>query len=445
MNISIEINNVQHIKSMDFSLNLLDHKITCIVGKNGTGKTTLIKAIKNIQSADVFSKTSSKYIFNESSNIKYTIDDSVVVYNYNRALKLIDTKEVISDVIKSSFFVELPIPYGIRFNSFPTLGKVDTELRKSIAFETYETPEDLIRILNAVYNTDDYANLKSFRVKGDIYYFRLSESGYYIREDYFSSGEYFVVNLYRMIELRRKCIVIDEIDISLDSSAQVKLVGILREYCNAHGLNIIFTTHSLALMQTLNSDELFYMCREEQNTTITQKSYNFIKSTLFGFKGWDKYILTEDETLQNYLEYIIDKSNNDYFYGYKIIYVGGGSNVVDLMKRNEREHFLSTPENVICVLDGDQVGLRHAQFDNVYCIPFQSIEKDIYQAYQNDDSIPRVRINGVKDHDKQVYKGLVKTWNNGWNEIKVFDYLENLKKVETDSFRALIRSFLHAG
>ncbi|WRL07280.1 hypothetical protein RO494_03640, partial [Pseudomonas aeruginosa] len=42
------------------------------------------------------------------------------------------------------------------------------------------------------------------------------------------------------------------------------------------------------------------------------------------------------------------------FFTYQIIHVGGGSNVVDLMRQNSTEGFFSTPENVISVLDGDQ-------------------------------------------------------------------------------------------
>ena len=442
MKINIEISKIQHVEHMSFAIDLSENKLTCIVGKNGAGKTTLIKAIKNLQSADTFIKTSSRYIFNPDSSIVYNINDQDIVYVYDENLKVIDTKQIIPEDIKSNLYVELPIPHGMRFNNFPTLSKIDTELRKSIAFESYSVPEDLINILNEVYQSSSYNNLKAFSVKNEIFYFRLNENGTYIREDYFSSGEYFILNLFRMIELKRKFIVIDEIDISLDSSAQVHLIAVLRKYCQRHSVNIVFTTHSLALMQTLNDDELYYMCEGDAGTTITNRSYNYIKSTLFGFKGWDKYILTEDEVLQNFLEYIINAPGNDYFYEYKIIYVGGGTNVIDLMRRNERESFLTTQQNVISVLDGDQLGQRYARGENILCIPFQSVEKDFYQAYGQDESIPRVTTRGNDKLDKQVYRGVVKTYNNGWDETRIFEYLERLKPDECEAFRQKIRAFL---
>ncbi|PQQ27802.1 spermidine/putrescine ABC transporter ATP-binding protein [Photorhabdus luminescens] len=445
MNITINISKVQHINEMNFSLDLTKNKITCIVGKNGIGKTTFIKSIKNLQSADIFIKTSSRYIFNQESRIEYLINNDVITYIYNSNLKVIDTKSIVPEEVKSNIFVELPIPYGDRFNSFPTLSKIDSDLRKCIAFQTYEIPSELINMLNSVYKTDVYKNLKSFKVKKNNYYFRLNENGYYIREDYFNSGEFFIINLYRMIECKRKCIIIDEIDISLDSSAQVELVNLLREFCDKYNLNIIFTTHSLALMKTLNDDELYYMYREGNKTMISKRSYNFIKSSLFAFKGWDKYILTEDETLQDYLEYIIDKNNNSYFYKYKIIYIGGATNVVNLMKRNEKEEFLTKPENVICVLDGDQAHLKHVyKNSNVYCIPFQSIEKDIYSAYQTDLTIPRVTVTATKELEKKVYKTLVKTYNNGWSKATVFNYLDKKMPLESEIFKKIIIDFLKA-
>ncbi|MGC0781846.1 AAA family ATPase [Pantoea agglomerans] len=442
MKVDIEINKIQHIKSLKFSIDLSENKLTCIVGKNGTGKTTLIKAIKNLQSSDTFFKTSSRYIFNSESSIVYRINEESIVFNYDEILKFIDTRQVIPAEIKANLYVELPIPHGMRFNNFPVLSKMDSELRKSIAFETYSIPSDLIDILNEVYQSKAYSNLKSFSVKNETYYFRLNDDNKYIREDYFSSGEYFIINLFRMIELKLKFIVIDEIDISLDSSAQVHLIAVLRRYCEHHRVNIVFTTHSLALMETLDDSELYYMCEGEACTTITNRSYNYIKSTLFGFRGWDKYILTEDEVLQNYLEYVIDSENNEYFYKYKIIYVGGGSNVIDLMNRNEKESFLSKQKNVISVLDGDQSALKHAQGAQVLCIPFESVEKDFYQAYLSDETIPRVNIKGNDKHDKQAYRGIVKTWNNGWDEKRVFCYLEALKPELCASFRQKIRDFL---
>ena len=110
------LSNIQHIKELSFSIDLSENQLTCIVGKNGVGKTTLIRAIKNLQSADTFTKTASPYIFNSASHIKYTIDEIEYDIEYNSQLEVIDTKSIIDDQIKNSLYVELPIPHGERFN-----------------------------------------------------------------------------------------------------------------------------------------------------------------------------------------------------------------------------------------------------------------------------------------------------------------------------------------
>ena len=156
---------------------------------------------------------------------------------------------------------------------------------------------------------------------------------FYIREDYLSSGEYFLINLYRYIHEKRKCIVIDEIDIALDSSAQVKLIEELRRLCELYEVNVIFTTHSLALMETLNEGELHYMENSEGKVSIREISHNYAKSILFGFhKNWDRYILAEDELSANFIKYLIHKTGEQIFSKYIVIHFGGAQNTVDLAK-----------------------------------------------------------------------------------------------------------------
>jgi ABC-type multidrug transport system ATPase subunit len=243
--------DVQHIKELFFRIEL-SNKLMCIVGKNSVGKTTLIRAIKNLTSANTFAKTASPYIFKDNSCIRYVIDGEVYNFQYNPKLQVIDTKAIINEKIKRNIYAELPIPHGERFNHFQRLSEIDEELRKSISLEEYSTPNDLIKFLSKIYTNDSrFENLKEIKIKGKQYYFILKENNFYIREDYLSSGEHFIINLYKIIKRQCKLIVIDEIDISLDASAQVNLISELRNFCKQYGVNIVFTTHSLPLIKTL--------------------------------------------------------------------------------------------------------------------------------------------------------------------------------------------------
>ncbi|RXE85955.1 AAA family ATPase [Pseudoalteromonas sp. A757] len=454
MKVTITINNVQHLARQQVTFDLSENKLTCIAGKNGMGKTTLIRAIKNLSVNNTFQETAAPYIFTSESSISYEIEGvGAIEFTYNRFLKSIDSKQHIPDHVRSMINVELPIPHGERFNHFRLLADIDEDLRANIAVGTYTRPEELIAFLEKVYGDQRFENLKQVEIKKNIYYFILKDEKerFYIREDYFSSGEYFVINLYKQMLRRKKLIVIDEIDISLDASAQVNLVGLLREYCTQYGINIVFTTHSLALMKTLEKGELYYMESTGQGNSVSlsPRSYNFIKSVMYGFIGFDRYILTEDECLEEYMKYLLSTDNTHTFFRYQIIHIAGGTQVVDLMDRNEIDKFLSESDNVIAVLDGDQRGQRYVRDNNsVFFLPFASIEKVIYERYQNNDAkIPRVEsIEGgtPTKRAKNLFWKLTKihAGNQLMSKDAIYSYLQELDPEGVSIFKQSLIDFL---
>lgn len=379
MKLRIRLENIQHLAQLEFEIDIESDGLICITGKNGAGKTTLIKAIRNITNADTFKKTSSDEIFSSGSLIEYQFDDQKILFEYDTALATLNTKMSIPAIAKSRIAVELPIPHGERFNFFQNISKADTDIRRSIVLRQYSRPIELIEFLQDIYSHSKFDQLLEILVKKSKYYCILYPSGRYLREDYLSSGEYFLISLYKRIVKGHSLIVIDEIDISLDAAAQVRLVKKLREFGKKYKVGFVFTTHSLAMMRTLNDEELFYMDHEKDTgiANITNVSYNYVKSILFGFSGWDKYILTEDDVLKDFIDYVIKTYCGSLFYKYKIIFIGGGKNTTDLMTRNSKEEFLSTQANVICVLDGDQKKLKHGTLAGVHCIPLESIEKGL--------------------------------------------------------------------
>ena len=379
MKLNIKITNVQQIVDLRFDVNFDQGPIVCVIGKNGAGKTTLIKAIRNLTNSDTFAKTSSEDVFKENSSIEYEINDLKLIYSYEKSIETINCRTPLPMEYRNKIYVELPIPYGERFTFFQKISNFDADIRTAVVLKRFTKPDALIKFLHRVYDNKNFDNLVAVEIKGSTYYCRLTVGSRYLREDYFSSGEYFLVNLYRRVSQGYRLIVIDEIDISLDAAAQVRLIESLREFGAANDIKFLVTTHSLAMMQTLRPQEIFYL-EFEQSTGIAKilnAPYNYIKSILFGFKGWDKYILTEDAVLKEFLEYIIVTYCKGIYFTYNIIYVGGGSSTTDLMKRNHKEEFFSSGENVISVLDGDQRIHRHAKNNSTFCIPFESLEKEL--------------------------------------------------------------------
>lgn len=441
MQITFEVKHIQHIESISLTLNLSEHKISCIVGKNGVGKTTLIKAIKNLSLADTFKKTSADSIFRPESKITYTVNDETYNFEYDETINSINCKKNIPDQIKTNIDVELPLPHGQRFNFLQTISDVDADLRRAVVLEQYTTPDELIAFLNEIYDSDKFKNIKAIQVKGIEYYCITLPNNRYIREDYLSSGEYFLISLYRKIKNRRKLIVIDEIDISLDAAAQVRLIKWLKACCTEFKVNILITTHSLAMMRTLESDELYYMQADGGSVNITPTSYNYIKGIMFGFTGWDKYILTEDDVLQDFVEYLIRTYLENTFYKYKIIYIGGAPNVADLLKRNLTENFFASDGNTIAVLDGDQRTLKIAAQKDTFCIPLESVEKALYADYQNGKFKSKLKEPIAPQHYKQLYKKHIQRKLISQDEI--FKYLCDQNKQEIEAFCTILGSFLN--
>ena len=237
-----------------------------------------------------------------------------------------------------------------------------------------------------------------------------------------------------------RLIVIDEIDISLDAVAQVKLLRKLREYCEIYECNILFTTHSLAMMRTLNDDELYFMDQYDEQTVLNPVSYSYVKSLLFAFSGWDRYILTEDWVLKFFLEILIHRNCQDAFFKYKIIYVGGASQVVDLLERNRTERFFSEPGNVIAVLDGDHTE-KYAQTRDVYFLPFDNVETALHECYWEDEFPCDYKLRGKKfNGPKDLFHSLRR--DRVMSTEQVCDYICGRSEQALEPLVAILRQFL---
>jgi energy-coupling factor transporter ATP-binding protein EcfA2 len=405
----IRLRNVQHVASLDFSVDLARHGLLAIVGKNGAGKTTLARAIRNLSHADTFATTAGAGIFGPNSEIIYEIEGTWREFNFDPKIGSLNCRQPIPSTWRTDFSVELSIPAGDRFNFFKSLSESDLEIRRALALDEFVVPAELIALLQEIYPGSDFGDLAEIRVRNTSYYCIRQSDGRYIREDYLSSGEYFLINLYKRIRLRKKLIFVDEIDISLDASAQVRLLVELRRLCSTYQSNVVFTTHSLAMIRLLQPGELRYLSLTRGLAAIEPSSFGYVNSVLYGFRGWDRYILTEDDVLKQFLEYVITRYCPDAFHTYLVIYVGGGGNVTDMLDQNAQEQFLAQREHVIAVLDGDQRDYRRAHRERTYCIPLESVEKALLAEYAKPDFPHRLADDRVIGGDpKKLFKELAR-------------------------------------
>jgi ABC-type Mn2+/Zn2+ transport system ATPase subunit len=437
MRLCVEINRVRPIVNLTFEVDLDRHGLLCIVGKNGAGKTTLAKAIMNLALADTFVRTSADGVFDSSSTIRYLIDKDEYLFTYDAALRSISTKKLVPAHHKALVSVEMPAPHGQRFTFFRTLADRDKDIRNAVVLGKHNSPTGLIDFLSSIYGDDRFRELVEVEFSGGACCCFIQPDLRYIREDYFSSGEYFLINLYRKVLKGTPLVVIDEIDISLDANAQARLAEQLRLLCVQHRVKVVFTSHSLALMQTLEPGELHFLERTEAGTTLTPKSFNEVKLLMFRFKGWDRYVLTEDEVLKQFLEYVIGRYCPPTFFSYLIIKVAGEHQVTDLMRRNRHEEFLGPEAHVISVLDGDQE--RSDLPRGAYCIPILNVEQALWDEYRRPEFSHRIE-GGDSLNAKQLYRRF--TSSKVLVPGEIFRLLCDRHNAEVDKFAQTLKDFL---
>ncbi|WP_419765389.1 MAG: AAA family ATPase [Arcobacter sp.] len=450
--LSLCIENLQHIKKLDFEIDISKSGIMAIVGKNGVGKTMLFKAIQNFTTSNTFKNTSNNYIYKNDSKITYHINENEETYQftYNSNVETLDYKGEVNSECIDKITVELPIPFGERFKQFQKLGNQDKAIRAAIISGNTSKPEELIDLLNYIYDSNKFDNLVEINIKLEKFYAIELEDSLYIREDYLSSGEYFIVNIYKYIKEGKKLIAIDEIDISLDSMAQVRFIEKLRELSKEYELKLLFSTHSLALIKTLDKDELFYMELNNGICTYEKKSYNYIKSLLYGFHDYDKYILTEDTMLNSFIEYLL--KNENIFPKYILLEIGGDVQVISLMDRNHVKEIFDKQQNVISVLDGDKSHMgAYNKREDILFLPFKSIEKDFFEYFKSgefgsfsDEQLRSYNFQGTlndRKSGKKIYEMFIN--NKLKSEKEIFDFLCLKNKAEVQIFKDKLVDFLN--
>ena len=380
----VEVKNVKGLKELKVTFDFSERNTIVVTGKNGAGKTTLVKAFKLISDPQVFKRTSSLSSIRADSSIEFSLDDqSSFSFSYNEKLRVLDTKQKLP--YKNSVTSELPIPYGDRFQQFSLVARYDSEIRANIASSDYQEASDLRDFLSMVYPENERLDhLKSTKFKKYQFYFILQYDDYYIREDHFSSGEFFLIQLYRLITSGAKLIVIDELDISLDASAQVHFFSAIDPLLKKYNSNLIFVSHSLALMETVHEGDLYYLEMKNEGTTLEQRSFGYIKSDLYGFRSRDRFILTEDEVLVGFIEYVIKSNNITTFFKYEIIAVGGQPQIDAITRKNDEHEIFGPPQHVIVVVDRDIIDkIRYAGDTKIYASPVDDIEVFIWSNREN--------------------------------------------------------------
>lgn len=440
---SIKIENVKGFSNICIDFDYPESNFIVVTGKNGVGKTTLVKSLSLIKDPSVFQRTSGDKSIDIDSKIEFCLfEHKKITFSYNSQHDSLDTRDSLPD--ERYILSELPIPYGERFKRFSLISSFDSEIRASIASSEYCEADEMIEFLSGVYKSDKFSSLKKVNLGKNDFYIKLKDDDFYIREDHFSSGEFFLIQLYRLIVSDSSLVVIDEVDIALDASAQINLYSALKPLLKKYRTRLIVVSHSLAFMSAVDEGCLYYLEDGENGPTLERRSFGYIKSDLYGFQGRERYILTEDKVLLGFLEYIIKKHITPFFQ-YEIIPVGGQPQIDSIAERNDKYSIFGDSDKVVIFIDKDiSDKIKYRGPSKVFFSPVDDIE--VYLWRNRESFLSDVVLKPFKEADKE--KKTAKTY---WDKIlsskskttdDLYEIIENNFKEDLGNIVCLIKAHL---
>ncbi len=236
-----------------------------VTGKNGSGKTTLFTCLSRICNRNAFrmgfpTTQGNNKLDCFSGYIEYEVDDSSVRYSKHPSGKWLPSKQG-----KVFSLMGYPEVKNITTKDERLFTQTDINPRRSNQDDTWlnqklneilgtEKFSQMIRITTGpLYRGRAKTNVESER-RCIAYAIPLGSDKYYTERN-FSFGEIVLLNLLYDIHIVTdgSLVLIDELELALHPSAQVRLLTCLKEMARKKGLTILITTHSASIIRSEKS------------------------------------------------------------------------------------------------------------------------------------------------------------------------------------------------
>lgn len=478
------INIIQYRKLKDLSLSFTKG-INAISGTNGTCKTSIlhllgnslrapskkcsfindgeclsiIKAVNNVMNPKVESLTRGDQKYNDPAygvvgslfSVEYYGADSLSFRRHNSSQ---ESRYAIKPKYKSGTKDRLPfcpviylglsrlVPFG-EFQNDDTLSnvkkKMPQEYLDEIAelykkFTNYDISFNTIKQMGDIKVRSEFSS----NVEGvDSNTISAGEDNLSIILTSLISLKYYYDSITSTNEIE-SLLLIDEMDATLHPAFQIKLLNLFREMSEAYKIQIVFTTHSMSLLEEMlaKKDNVIYLIDNETSVFIMEEPDIFkIKMHLHSLTEEDIYedkvipIFTEDDEARCLLDILFDyyQENDSQFNRVKRFFHKVNTNISaeNLSGIFKDSKILHTTMRSICVLDGDHI----SDITNyIIALPGKDapetvLLKYVETLYDNDDSFWRDKKIVDKGYTKHYYVSNIK------NEVKEFnEKLEELHK-----------------
>ena len=227
-------------------------------------------------------------------------------------------------------------------------------------------------------------------------------------------------------------LLIDELDATLHPYYQIKLLELFYKFSKEYKIQIIFTTHSMSLLENMlkHKDNVLYLCDNETSVFVmTEPDIYKIKMHLHSLTSDDIYldkvipIFTEDAEARHMLEMILSYFENEGSYKefieirrfFHLVDTNIGANNLKGIFNDTR--LLRTTMKAICILDGDQ----NKNIGNcIITLPGQAAPEKLLIDYatkllDDDDIFWRDQMISNKGYNKMWYRENIKDKETNFN------------------------------
>lgn len=342
-----------------------DYPVVAITGLNGAGKSTIAQlmlcAYKKISTA-IQSKR--YYIANffpvSAADPNPFLSEASVTYRYQTDRPDISQDLTVSRASQEWSGYKRQPEKNVEYVGFtvyiPKVEKSDLSVHgaKTLSLTEKRELENVGRLVSAILGSD-YRDVyaQGIQAKGRVSEISMaSRMGALYSENNMGFGEGRAVYTVRLLENcpAQSLIVLEEPETSLHEGAQHELAKYLLGVSYRRGHQIIFTTHSSAMINALPPQGRKLLARTEGGVNVFDNvSSSMIKTALSDGHSGHVILCVEDKFAQSLLREILRRTNKNLLYSTSIQPFGDARAV-----REAKKALLIAKVKAIAVLDGDQ-------------------------------------------------------------------------------------------
>lgn len=259
----ISIRNLRNIKKLNFSIP--DPGVWLLTASNGGGKTSLLACLRRIGQPNSFqthfpnSLQSSRLDNHLKGSIVYSVGGEQVEYAY-RGSRWTPRPRSNSGLLDD---------FGFPFVAYvgASAERVTPRSEDFDPRKVSDAHQEIIDAANEIFETSKFDNLKKVNVgrgRGQSSAFVMLLGGsprHYHSERHFSLGELCILKLLSVLREAKVngLVLIDELEMAIHPRAQVKLLEYLTRQAKEKKLTVIFSTHSVTLLKTIDRKKIIFL------------------------------------------------------------------------------------------------------------------------------------------------------------------------------------------